>query len=512
MAKIIPMQQRRGRDAGLVGSSGQGRQGRALRPDAQKSASRTAPGQGAQKNVSRTRPRRGAQNRALRTAPQQERKVVEVEKRVQYKPAYDYTILILLVGLLAFGLVMVYSSSYYVSEVKGESQAYYFLKQLLCVAIGTVAMLACMSFDYHKFIALSYDARKLESGQYKNRPLLSKPYIWVLLLSVVTLGLVFTPLGVDINGSRRWINVGISIQPSEIVKIGLILYVACSLGEDPRRMRNFWNGLCYPYLVILLAICAIIFFQPNFSAIVCISLLMISMLFAGGAKKKYVWSIIAVAVVFGTIFMVMKPYRVKRLFALFNPDNSWQLKQSLYSIGAGGLFGRGLGNSMQKLLYLPYRESDFIFAIIAEETGLFGCLVLLGMFALLIWRGVLTAINAPDLTGMLIATGTTAALGIQVCVNIMVNIGLCPPTGVVLPFISYGGSGVVIFMAMMGLLLNVSRYGSAPISAKRGGRLFAVVVPAEDGTLIRGLDEKKKRRREYEIEQKKRAKRRRRPH
>ena len=324
------------------------------------------------------------------------------------------------------------------------------------------------------------------------------------------MGLVYTPLGVSINESRRWINVGISIQPSEIVKIGLIIYIACSLGEDPRRMRNFWNGLFYPYLVILLIICGIIFFQPNFSAIVCICILVVSMLWTGGAKAKFVGAIVGVGLVAGIIFLLMEPYRISRIKALFDPNNSWQLKQSLYSIGAGGLFGRGLGNSMQKLLYLPYRESDFIFAIVAEETGLFGCIMLLGMFALLIWRGVLTAMNAPDLTGMLIATGSTAALAIQVCVNVMVNIGLCPPTGVVLPFISYGGSGVVIFLAMMGLLLNVSKQASVPIPAKRTTLPFMVSIPKDNSNTIRGLDRKKRRQRNYEIEQQKKGRKRRR--
>lgn len=472
MAKIIPMQDRRN----------------------QKSAS----------------PRREKKPRSEgRPAGEQQRRVVEVENRVAYKQAFDYTIVILLVGLISFGLVMVYSSSYYVSEVNGESQAYYFLKQLLCVAIGTIVLIFLMKLDYHCFIDLQYDARKMERGQYRYRPFLSKPYIWVLGASIITLGLVYTPLGVSINESRRWINVGISIQPSEIVKIGLIIYIACSLGENPRRMRNFWNGLFSPYLLILLFICGIIFFQPNFSAIVCICILVVSMLWTGGAKAKYIGAIVGVGLVAGFIFLIMEPYRISRLKALFDPNNSWQLKQSLYSIGAGGLFGRGLGNSMQKLLYLPYRESDFIFAIIAEETGLVGCLVLLSMFALLIWRGVLTAMNAPDLTGMLIATGSTAALAIQVCVNIGVNIGILPPTGVVLPFISYGGSGVVIFMAMMGLLLNVSKQASTPIPAKKFNLPFVVAIPKDNKNTIRGLDHKRKRQRNYEIEQQKRSRRRR---
>ncbi len=438
-----------------------------------------------------------------------DRKVVEVENRVVYKRTFDYTVIILLVGLVAFGLVMVYSSSYYVSEINGESQAYYFIKQLLCVALGGIAMFFLMNFDYHCLISLRYDPKKMESGQYKNRPIFSKPYIWIFIASIVTLGLVYTPIGVTINESRRWINVGISIQPSEIVKIGLIIYIACSLGEDPRRMRNFWNGLFYPYLVILLLICGVIFFQPNFSAIACICALVVSMLWAGGAKTKFIGAMIGVGIVAGAIFLVMEPYRISRIEALFDPDNSWQLKQSLYSIGAGGLFGRGLGNSMQKLLYLPYRESDFIFAIIAEETGLFGCIILLGMFALLIWRGVIIAINAPDLTGLLIAAGSTAALAIQVCVNVMVNIGLCPPTGVVLPFISYGGSGVVIFLAMMGLLLNVSKQALQPIPAKRANIPFMVVVPKEDTNVIRGLNKKKKRQHNFEIERRNTKKRRR---
>ena len=204
--------------------------------------------------------------------------------------------------------------------------------------------------------------------------------------------------------------------------------------------------------------------------------------------------IIVVGIIGGVFFLLMKDYRVQRIEDLVNPYNSWQLKQSLYSIGAGGIFGRGLGNSMQKLLYLPYRESDFIFAIIAEETGLVGCLILIILFALLIWRGVMISMNAPDRQGMILATGVTATMAIQVVINIMVNIGLCPPTGVVLPFISYGGSSVVIFMALMGLLLNVSKQTNLSVVRARNKIPFYLEIPSDDKSGRKYNIEKKKRR------------------
>lgn len=408
-----------------------------------------------------------------------EKRTVKIEKRIRYKQTFDYTLIVTVVLLVAIGLVMVFSSSYYVAEINGESQFHYFFKQLLCVGLGTLFMLLFMFFDYHYFLELPW----------REKPWLTlfkkiKPYWAALLLGLITLALVFVPgIGVDINGSKRWINVGISIQPSEIMKMGVIIFMACSIGRNPRRMRYFSYGVL-PYIVILALACVIIYMQPNFSAIVCLAGLVLCILYVGGAKISHLLLIISVAAAALIVLVVRKSYRTDRLDALFDPLSNWQLRQSLYSIGAGGLFGRGLGNSMQKLLYLPYRESDFIFAIIAEEMGYIFCVFMIALFAILIWRGIVAALHAPDLTGMLLASGSVAMIAIQVIVNIGVNVGLLPPTGVVLPFISYGGSGIIIFMSIVGMTLNVSRQGMLTVPAKKTGEVSQADAQKEPGKVI----------------------------
>lgn len=394
----------------------------------------------------------------------QEPQKTQRKRKVRYKQTFDYTMIVSLVLLLCIGLVMVYSSSYYVAEVSGESSAYYFLKQFICVAIGALLMLFFMFFDYHYFLELPYQKYKwLTPIKW------IKPYWAILVFGVITLALVFVPgIGVNINGSRRWINVGISIQPSEIMKVALIIFISCSIGKRPQKMQSFVHGLL-PFLAILLVVCAIIYKQPNFSAIMCIVALVMCMMYVGGAKLTHLGAVIGVIGIAAVILVTQADYRADRLDAFKDPMSSWQVKQSLYSFGAGGFFGRGLGNSMQKMLYLPYRESDFIFAIIAEELGFVGCLVILALFAILIWRGIVAAMRARDLTGMLLATGAVAMIAIQVVLNIGVNTSLLPATGVVLPFISYGGSGILMFMSMVGVALNVSRQGHANVPAKKAG-------------------------------------------
>jgi cell division protein FtsW len=416
----------------------------------------------------------------MRQKTKEERRVVKVEKQVRYRKGFDYRLIMALVALVALGLVMVFSSSYYMAEVGGKDQAYYFLKQLLCVGIGAVLMFAFMHLDYHTFEELPWKKYKWLTP-FKN----IRPYWLILVFGFVTLLLVFVPgIGQNINGSHRWINIGVSIQPSEIMKMSIIIFMACMIGRRPARMRYFSDGIL-PFLIMLGAACAIIYMQPNFSAIICIAALVMALLYIGGAKLSHLGMIVGVVGIALVIFIAAAPYRANRLLAWTDPwgdsDTGHQLRQSLISIGSGGVFGKGLGNSMQKMLYLPYRESDFIFAILAEELGLVGCVVVIGLFAVLIWRGIVAAIQAPDLTGTLLAAGATAMLAIQVVVNIGVNVGLLPSTGVVLPFISYGGSSVLIFMSMMGLVLNVGRQGKAvvPAAEKKKGFDWELTLPKE---------------------------------
>ncbi len=375
-------------------------------------------------------------------------------KKIVYKHTIDYPLMVALILLLCIGLVMVFSSSYYAAEFRSSTEGdtmYYFIKQLVCVLAGICFMVFFMLFDYHNFYEL--DEQKFKwLGKLKKIPL----YWVIIVFAFLTLLLVWTPLGVDINGSHRWINIGISIQPSEIVKFGMIVFIACSIGRAPRRVNSFKGGIL-PYLILLLCMCIPIYFQPNFSAIVCLAGLVIIMLYLAGCN---LWQLLGIVLVGGVLVFILafaREYRQDRIEGVQDPLSTYQLKQSMFSLGTGGLFGKGLGNSLQKLLWLPMSESDFIFAIIAEELGFAGALAVLLLYAFIIWRGVRIAMYAPDLTGMLLASGVVAIITIQVVFNIAVVTGLIPTTGIVLPFISYGGSSVLVFMMMMGVLMNVSR-------------------------------------------------------
>jgi len=374
------------------------------------------------------------------TAKQLSRGKKKDMKAIRHAP--DYVLLFTLIALVCFGILMVYSSSYYTNAIKFGTSERLYSKQILSACVGFSAVIVVMQFDYHTL------------SKWRNVILVGS---WLLLWAVFIPG-----LGMSENGSSRWINVGISVQPSEIMKFSLIVFISSEIGQDPGRIKSLRYGYLR-YMGLLLLVCIPIFLMPNMSAIICICLLVVCLVVVGGAKWQHIAATVLIGVAGLAILIVLEPYRVGRMLAFLDPFNTtveatYQLRQSLYSIASGGLFGRGLGNSMQKLMYLPFSESDFIFAIIVEEMGLFGALLVLAGFGLLIYRGVRIALTAPDLTGCLMATGVTAIIAIQVLVNIAVCTGCVPPTGVVLPFISYGGSAVAIFMGMVGLLLCISRY------------------------------------------------------
>lgn len=356
--------------------------------------------------------------------------------------APDYLLLVSLLFLVFLGVLMVYSASYYSAEVRKADATQFFQKQLFSAVFGAVLLIVTLFIDYHFY----------------------KKVRWVLLfVGIGALLLVWVPgIGVNINGSHRWLDIGgLSLQPSEVLKACLILFIATNIGQSPKGLESAKFGIL-PYLIITLLVCVPLLLQPNFSAVVCVSMLVVIMLIVGGAKMWQIWVVVGVGVVALCGLVVIAEYRVARLLAFLDPfsentEATYQLRQSLYSIASGGFFGRGLGNSMQKLMYLPFSESDFIFAIVVEEFGFFGALTVLGAFFLFVYRGVRIAMRAPDLTGTLIASGIVGIIAIQVIINIGVVAGVFPPTGVVLPFISYGGSGVAIFMAMVGILLNISR-------------------------------------------------------
>ena len=362
--------------------------------------------------------------------------------------SFDYTLLVMTIVLVLFGIVMVFSASFYSAENSsstGYNGYFYFWKQVQGAIIGLVAMIALMFVDYHIFKKLRF---------------------WIIGAALLLMVLVFIPgIGIERNGSRRWIDLFvIEIQPIEVLKFAIIVFMAAGISINRAKMRQFKYGML-PYLILLLISAVLLYLQPNFSAVVTLALMMFVMMLVGGTNLLHFGLMGLAGIAGGTVAMVATDYRIERIFAFMDPwkyqaDESYQLIQSLYAIGSGGLFGRGLGNSRQKFLYLPYSESDCIFAIIVEELGYIGGLLVLAAFAVLIWRGVRTALKAPDDFGMMMATGITALIAIQVFINIGVVTGFVPPTGVVLPFISAGNTSLITFMASIGVLLNISRQGN----------------------------------------------------
>ena len=364
------------------------------------------------------------------------------------------TIAIPVITLLiaSFGALMVYSASYYTAQTQYGDAFYFLKKQVVGLVLGTVAMVAAGFFPYRRLQKFKWPA---------------------LAISFALLALVFVPgLGVENYGATRWIGLGpVTIQPSEIAKYGFILFAAAYVAERPERMRTFVGML--PVLGAGVGICLLVILEPNMSVTVCIGLLMLAMLFLGGARISRLLPVLAPAVLAVPVLIVMERYRLQRLYAFLDPWSSpqgegYQLIQSLYALGNGGWLGVGLFQSVQKYRYLPFAESDFILAVIGEELGFVGILLLLAAFGALIWLGVRTAARSRDLFGFLLAAGITACFAIQVIVNALVVSGAIPPTGLPLPLVSAGNTSLVFTMAAMGVLWNVSRGGA---SLPRSGRV-----------------------------------------
>jgi len=286
-----------------------------------------------------------------------------------------------------------------------------------------------------------------------------------LYVSVALLILVLVPgVGKEISGARRWFGTDtIGFQPSEFAKLALIVYFANCLSKGSDRLKSF-KGLMFPYLLVIGIVAALLMLEPHFSGTLLICITLVVMLFVGGSKLWH-FTMLAAPVVPALVYLVWKePYRLRRITAFLDPfdpefvrNESFQIVQSLYAIGSGGLFGVGLGKSRQKFLYLPEPHNDFIFSVICEELGLIGAILVIALFLFLIKRSIKIASNAPDAFGTFLAVGITALIGFQALVNIAVVTSSMPVTGMPLPFFSYGGSSMVFTMAAMGVMLNISK-------------------------------------------------------
>lgn len=358
---------------------------------------------------------------------------------------FSITIVVCVAALVCIGLVMIYSASSYVAELQLHNSLYYVKKQLGGVIVGIALFVGAMFFDIQ---------------------LLKKYRVWILIISYILLALVFIPgLGVESYGAVRWINLGFTtIQPSEISKFGLIIYIASYMTD---KDMTLWRHILV-VLALSLGMCLLIMLEPNMSITMCVLLSVFVLLVSSGLKFSQI-AIIAVPALIGVIALILlEPYRFDRLLAFIDPwasakDEGYQLIQSYYAIGNGGLFGVGLFNSRQKYLFLPFAESDFIFSIICEELGLIGAIVVIGIFAVLIVSGIVIALRAKDAFRCYLAIGIVAIIAVQTLVNIAVVSGSMPPTGLPLPFVSAGGSAVAIFMGATGLLVNIDKNSQSKV-------------------------------------------------
>ncbi len=366
------------------------------------------------------------------------------KKLEKFSEKGDYLLIIAVVLLAVIGTVFIYSASNY-SALATYGDAFYFVKkQAVGIALGIVAMVFTGLYDYRKLKKLSLP---------------------IAIISLILLALVFVPgLGVENYGAKRWLGFGsVTLQPSEIAKFALILFSATYVCNNPEKQNTFLGVL--PVLCFGLLTCVLIILEPNMSITVCVLVLVFTMLFAGGMKIKHLVFIILPALVLGIILILLEPYRLARLTAFINPwsnpkGEGYQLLQSLYALGSGGWFGVGLFNSRQKYAFLPFAESDFILSVIGEEIGFVGLIFFFALLGFIIYRGLKTARKARDLFGFMLAVGITMIFGIQVTINALVVTGSIPPTGLPLPLVSSGNTSIIIFMAEMGVLFNISKHGS----------------------------------------------------
>ena len=369
--------------------------------------------------------------------------------REKGKPYYDYDLLLVIIFLMCFGLVMLYSSSAYSAQNDYNNDMFFFTRQAIIGIIGFLAMFIVSKIDYHLY------------GAY------AKEFFW---FSMFLMALVQTPLGKTVNGARRWIRLpgGLSLQPAEFTKIAVILFIAyeiCLLGQKAKK----WDGIKILLGYGLVATLGVFLLTDNLSTAIIVFAITCILIFVVHPKTKpFVAGVIAAGIVgiIGIIFLKYTlaesdNFRMRRIIAWLNPEanadkDSYQFLQGLYAIGSGGFFGKGLGNSTQKLHAIPEAQNDMILAVICEELGVFGAILVLCLFAFMLYRLLFIARNAPDLYGALIATGIFAHIALQVTLNIAVVTGLMPTTGVTLPFISYGGTAIVILLAEMGIALGIS--------------------------------------------------------
>ena len=368
------------------------------------------------------------------------------------KQQIDWFLFAIATGLAVFGSVMVYSASAMISlkETQDQSQFTYFYKQLGFTVVGIGIMFAVSRLDYRLFN--------------------NKYVIYGLIAGTVMLLLLVFGFP-KVNGARRWIRFGgFSFQPSEITKVVLPLFLAWFLTKKEDAVGEIKSTLL-PCVGVLVLLAGLVFAGPDLGTAIVLCAIFSAVYFAAGARIVHIGAVGGAMFAVGLAALVVAPWRVERIMAFLDPykhsdDAGYQVVQSLYAIGSGGILGEGFAKGQQKLFYLPYPYSDFIFSVVGEELGLIGTLAVVAAFGFLLWRGARAALNAPDRFGMLLAIGVTTGIVVQALFNISVVISILPAKGIPLPFISYGGSSVLVTLFAVGLLLSISKYAGSNASEK----------------------------------------------
>lgn len=351
-------------------------------------------------------------------------------------------------SLVAFGLLSVYSASSYVAQVQGLEDSHYLFQQVSRAGVGLVILVVASVVNYRLYQRLAW------------------PLLGLTVLLLIPMLLPGTEaIAPRINGARRWLDVGVTVQPSELAKISVVLWTAAVAVKKQDRLQSFRYGLL-PFLLVVGLVCLLVLLEPHFSATVMIAAVAATVLFTAGARFGHFAMLGAAALPVLWMQVMGSGYRLARVTAFMNPDSTaaaggYQLKQSLMAVGSGGLFGVGFGRSSLKMSYLPEPQNDFIFSIIAEEWGFVGAAAVILLFLAWALLGLRIARAAPDLYGRLVAVGITALVAFAAFGHIGVALGLLPTTGINLPFISAGGTNLILMLGMTGILLNVSKGGRA---------------------------------------------------
>ncbi len=356
---------------------------------------------------------------------------------------YDAQLLFAVLFLVVVGIIMVYSASSALASERFGSGYHFLKKQALYALLGYVVLLICSRVPFRLYRALTYPLLILSIG---------------LLAAIQVSG-----WGLQAGGAFRWLRLGpLTFQPVEVARLALIVFMAYSLSKKQALLKQFSLGM-FPHVFILIVFSILLLVQPDFGSVVIFGILAWLMMFIGGVPLRHLLASMILVIPLVCFLMIDSPYRWRRLVSFADPwryasDDGYQITHALMAFGSGGMWGAGIGNGYQKLFYLPEPHTDFIFAVIGEELGLLGVLFILSLFGLIIWRGLRIARRCGDDFGMLLAAGITCAIGLQVSINMGVCLGMLPTKGLTLPFLSYGGTSLLLNMACVGILMNIGNW------------------------------------------------------